>query len=466
MLEEENISKIPPETLNSILKEEDRELSLFNSLSPDGCHKLIEALKDGPIKEKLIKLSQRTNIEYITEMLKAQNNNSYIGQIDSKIYKEGVEEYINKIQLAKENFEKAKIELEEVEKNNKPLLETINRLENRVKKEEIKEDQIKLKTFKKEINKYLGKSELDGIELKNYINSEKPTWATIAKKDKNFKEVKIKEEKKTSEYEEFIKSSDLIPIIIKAKLDGFSTLSIRRKITSMGIKNNDIIFISTINNLLTEIIIKKEIIKEIMEKFSKIGLTVIQALAYEKLPFSNLTEIESAKAANLRWSIFSNKSNRCIDLFKNLANKAMNKLPIDMQEEIKKKQQINILYTPSKPPKYNVVKNTKRQRMYESPITELITPKNNRVIDLKNENILKKFTTIPSVISENIIIKKLDWADMEVPISENDIIINNKEKINSNPKENKNEKRDQEKILDSNKTKELVEKESNINTNV
>jgi len=41
-------------------------------------------------------------------MLKAQNNNSYIGQIDSKIYKEGVDEYINKIQLAKENFEKAK----------------------------------------------------------------------------------------------------------------------------------------------------------------------------------------------------------------------------------------------------------------------------------------------------------------------------------------------------------------------
>jgi len=37
-----------------------------------------------------------------------------------------------------------------------------------------------------------------------------------------------------------------------------------------------------------------------MEKFSKIGLTVIQALAYEKLPFSNLIEIESAKAANLR----------------------------------------------------------------------------------------------------------------------------------------------------------------------
>src|SRR5882672_477142 len=105
---EENISKIPPENLNNMLQEEDRELSIFNSLSPNGCYKLIKVLKDGPIKEKLIKLSQRTNIEYITEMLKAQNNNSYIGQIDSKIYKEGVDEYINKIQLAKENFEKAK----------------------------------------------------------------------------------------------------------------------------------------------------------------------------------------------------------------------------------------------------------------------------------------------------------------------------------------------------------------------
>jgi len=62
MSAEENISKIPPETLNSMLQEENRELSIFNSLSPDGCYKLIEALKDGPIKEKLIKLSQRTNI--------------------------------------------------------------------------------------------------------------------------------------------------------------------------------------------------------------------------------------------------------------------------------------------------------------------------------------------------------------------------------------------------------------------
>ena len=143
----------------------------------------------------------------------------------------------------------------------------------------------------------------------------------------------------------------------------------------------------------------------------------------------------------------------------------MNKLPINMQEEIKKKQQINIIYTPSKPPKYNVVKNTKRQRMYESPTIELITPKNNRVIDLKNENILKKVSTIPSVISENITIKKLDWADIEVPIPGNNII-NNEEKINSNLKENKSKKRDQEKILDSNKTRGLVEKGSNINTNV
>ena len=87
---------------------------------------------------------------------------------------------------------------------------------------------------------------------------------------------------------------------------------------------------------------------------------VIQALAYEKLPFSNLNEIESAKAANLRQSIFSNKSNRCVDLFKLLANKAIEKLPTKMQEELKKKQSIKILYTPSKPPKYNVVKNIKR----------------------------------------------------------------------------------------------------------
>ena len=94
---EENISKIPPETLNSMLQEENRELSIFNSLSPDGCHKLIEALKDGPIKEKLIKLSQRTNIEYMTEMLKEQSNNIYTKKIDSKIYKEGVNEYIDNI---------------------------------------------------------------------------------------------------------------------------------------------------------------------------------------------------------------------------------------------------------------------------------------------------------------------------------------------------------------------------------
>jgi len=261
-------------------------------------------------------------------MLKEQSNNIYTKKIDSKIYKEGVNEYINNIQIVKENFENAKKELVEIEKNNKLLLETLNKLEDKVSKEEIKEEQIKLRTFKIEINKYLGRTELDGIETKNYISKEKPTWATIAKKDKNFKVVEIKEEKKTSEYKEFIKSSELVPIIIKAKLEGFSILSIRRKIISIGIKNSDIIFISTINSILTEIIIKKEILEEILKKLSQKGLMVIQALAYEKLPFSNLNEIESAKAANLRWSIFSNKSNRCVDLFKLLANKAIEKLPI------------------------------------------------------------------------------------------------------------------------------------------
>jgi len=34
---------------------------------------------------------------------------------------------------------------------------------------------MKLKTFKKEINNYLGKFELDSIESKNYITNEKPT---------------------------------------------------------------------------------------------------------------------------------------------------------------------------------------------------------------------------------------------------------------------------------------------------
>jgi hypothetical protein len=261
--------------------------------------------------------------------------------------------------LAKEKFEKAKKDLEEAEKDNRSLLETINKIASKLNKEEIKEDQDKIKEYKKEINKNLGKNELDGIEIKNQYINEKPTWVTIAKKEKIFKEIIIDEKKKTSEYEQFIKSSELVPIIVKAKLDGFSTMSIRRKLTSIGIKNSDIIFISTINNILTEIIIKKEIIEEVIKKLSQIGLMVIQALAYERLPFSNLNEIESAQAASLRWTMFNNRSNRCKELFNKLINKVITKLPTEMQEEIKNKQKIKIIYTPSQPPKYNTVLNTK-----------------------------------------------------------------------------------------------------------
>ena len=183
----------------------------------------------------------------------------------------------------------------------------------------------------------------------------------------------------------------------------------------MGIKNSDIIFISTINNILTEIIIKKEIIEEVIKKLSQIGLMVIQALAYEKLPFSNLNEIESAQAASLRWTMFNNRSNRCKELFDKLINKAISKLPIEIQEEIKNKQKIKVIYTPSQPPKYNTVLNTKRQRVYESPITKVITPKNNRIVNNKNENIMRIMKTIPTIVKENINIDKLDWADIEVP---------------------------------------------------
>ena len=115
----------------------------------------------------------------------------------------------------------------------------------------------------------------------------------------------------------------------------------------MGIKNSDIIFISTINSILTEIIIKKEVLENLKNKLAYIGLTVIQALAYEKLPFSNLSEIDSAKAAYLRWTNFNKRSTRCNELFKKLANKAIEKLPIEVQEELKRKttRNKNNIYT-------------------------------------------------------------------------------------------------------------------------
>ena len=280
--------------------EEDWDLEGLKALAPNECKKLITALKEGPIKEIFIKLSQRTNVEYIGEILNNQNTSNNSNKINKEIYQECVNEYIKKTQVAKENFEKAKKELEEAEKNNKSLLENINKLATKYKDEEIKEYKIKIKEYKKEINKDLGKPELEGIETRNSFIKEKPTWVTILKKDKIFKEVIIKEEKKSTEYEEFIKTSELVPIIVKAKIDGFSTKSIRRKLNSMGIKNSDIIFISTINSVLTEIIIKKEILENLKNKLTYIGLTVIQDLAYEKLPFSNLSEVESAKVAYLR----------------------------------------------------------------------------------------------------------------------------------------------------------------------
>jgi len=95
-----------------------------------------------------------------------------------------------------------------------------------------------------------------------------------------------------------------------------------------------------------------------------------------------------------------------------------------------------------------VVKNIKRQRIYESPIVEFITPKNNKLIDLNNEKIQKKVNTIPMIINDNLIVKKIDWADMEVPIPE----------TNTN-------KNNEEKILNSNKTITIVDNGSNINSN-
>ena len=433
------------------MNEEDWDLEGLKVLAPNECKKLITALKEGPIKDIFIKLSQCTNIEYIEEILNNENSSINNNKINKEIYQECVNEYIKKTQVAKENFKKAKKELEEAEENNKRLLKNINKLATKYKEEEIKEYKIKIKEYKKEINKDLGKPELEGIETNTNFIREKPTWVTILKKDKVYKEVTIKEEKKTPEYEEFVKISELVPIIVKAKIDGFSTKSIRRKLNSMGIKNSDIIFISTINSILTEIIIKKEVLENLKNKLTHIGLTVIQALAYEKLPFSNLSEIESAKAAYLRWTNFNKRSTRCNELFNKLANKAIEKLSIEAQEELKKKQDIKIIYTPSEPPKYNKRGLTKRIRLYESPITEFITPKNNRVLNILNEN-KKTDKAIPSIINPELEIKKIDWADMKVPILEG----------RSN---NNKDKKENNEILNSNKTNKVVVKESNISNN-
>ena len=169
------------------MNEEDWDLEGLKVLAPNECKKLITALKEGPIKDIFIKLSQRTNIEYIEEILNNENSSINNNKINKEIYQECVNEYIKKTQVAKENFKKAKKELEEAEENNKRLLENINKLATKYKEEEIKEYKIKIKEYKKEINKDLGKPELEGIETNTNFIREKPTWVTILKKTRSIK---------------------------------------------------------------------------------------------------------------------------------------------------------------------------------------------------------------------------------------------------------------------------------------